>query len=71
MRRIDVSDDTEKGTTSVTFTFDGHDARELREISQLFQVARAMTPEQGRISVEIEAHLAYFDVLERGARGLA
>lgn len=70
MRCVDVNDDTEKGTVAVTFTFDAHDARELHEIGELFQVARSMTSEQGRLGVEIEAHLAYFAVLERGARGL-
>ena len=71
MRRIGVDEDVEKGTTSVTFTFDAHDSRELREIGSLFQVARSLTSAQGRLAVEIEAHLAYFDVLERGARCLA
>ncbi len=40
MRRCEVSDDAETGKITLSFTFDGHDARELQEIGSLVQVAR-------------------------------
>jgi hypothetical protein len=70
MKDVHVNDDTEKGTTTVSFTFDSRNARDLSEIGALFQTARAMTSEQAWLGTELEAHLAYFSVLERGARGV-
>lgn len=69
MKRVDVADDTDSGTTSVTFTFDSRNARELEEVGALLRTARAMTPDQAWLGTELDAHLAYFSVLERSARG--
>lgn len=70
MRRCDVTDDAETGKITLSFTFDGHDARELHEIVAMVQVARSMSRGNSRLDIELEAHEAYFVVLERGARGL-
>lgn len=66
MRRCEVTDAADTGMVTVAFTFDGHDARELAEIVGLVQLARGLAQPNNRLALELDAHYAYFTVLEQG-----
>lgn len=71
MRRIFVEDDADNsGEVSITLVFDGRSTEEVAEACAMMQASRMMAPIGTRLGIEIDAHVAYFQALEAGMRGL-
>ena len=70
MMRVRVYDesDSDEGTVSIEFTFDGRAYSELDQAAALLKMARSFAPDGSRLACEMPAHAAYFEALVAGLR---